>query len=418
MKEDFELLQVCLNRIVQELNWPDPQLWANHYYEDLSNHVMEATGVNVSSTTFKRLYGKVQTANQEYIPRIGTLNALVQFIGYDNWVQFKDAQNPKDELDENKKKKSDKKLYYIISIVFISIIEGTLFFIYSNKKHNPEYIYSNTNFEVEESFADKAPFTAVFHYDISKIKDIVLFNNDDYAFQQKDEQTLVLDKHDSVITHIYKYGGLFRPRIYQPDLHIRGKEIHILTDSWNALCLSEGNPIVQVFKHEMPDGQLFISPEQIEKHHIDSLSEFRSVYILSQKFNNSVDDDFNLQFEFLPKYPKSKLSCNHFQIKLTGESDFIRMMLEKKGCEGNAELRISDSMIQEGNDLLESLIFDAENWNTFSLKINKQNASVIINNNNKIALEYSKSIGLLKVIRMEFLGAGKVKNIQLNGEEI
>ena len=54
-------------------------------FEEFSIYLKQKIGKNISASTLKRLYGYV---NDEHKPRIVTLDALAQFIGYNNYVEF------------------------------------------------------------------------------------------------------------------------------------------------------------------------------------------------------------------------------------------------------------------------------------------------------------------------------------------
>ena len=81
-------LQTCLARIEEKLGWGSSQLWVNQDFENLSEKIEEATGVQLSVTTLKRIWGKVKYKSK---PTITTLNALAGFIGFQHWRAFKQS---------------------------------------------------------------------------------------------------------------------------------------------------------------------------------------------------------------------------------------------------------------------------------------------------------------------------------------
>src|SRR6185436_14310571 len=89
MNHDTEYLQLCIKLIEKKLNWRPAEEWRNYEFTELSEKILDATGVNLSTTTLKRIFGKVK---YESLPSSATLNALAVFLGYSSWMNFKSSQ--------------------------------------------------------------------------------------------------------------------------------------------------------------------------------------------------------------------------------------------------------------------------------------------------------------------------------------
>ena len=74
-----------LKEVEKQLGWGAGEKWTTQDFADLSTKIFEKTGVALSVTTLKRLWGRVNYGSK---PTAGTLNALVQFIGYENWQSY------------------------------------------------------------------------------------------------------------------------------------------------------------------------------------------------------------------------------------------------------------------------------------------------------------------------------------------
>src|SRR5689334_14023175 len=90
MSTDNQLLLKCRQMIAEKLSWPPADEWRNYEFTELSEKILETTGVGLSTTTLKRLFGKVQYNN---LPSSSTLNALARYLGYDSWMHFKAQQH-------------------------------------------------------------------------------------------------------------------------------------------------------------------------------------------------------------------------------------------------------------------------------------------------------------------------------------
>ena len=79
------MLQKLLRNVEEKINRGASDTWTNYDFEQLSDAILEATSVQLSVTTLKRIWGKVK---YPHAPAIQTLNALAQFIGYIDWRDF------------------------------------------------------------------------------------------------------------------------------------------------------------------------------------------------------------------------------------------------------------------------------------------------------------------------------------------
>lgn len=88
MNNSFEInyIRKCLELAEARLNRGNGSEWTTYDFEKLSEAIEEATGVMLSITTLKRLWGKLKYTN---IPATTTLNTLAQFAGYADWREFK-----------------------------------------------------------------------------------------------------------------------------------------------------------------------------------------------------------------------------------------------------------------------------------------------------------------------------------------
>src|SRR5437868_14715181 len=83
---DIEYLRHCRKLIEQKLNWRPAEEWRNYEFDQLSEKILDATGVNLSTTTLKRVFGKIK---YESLPSSVTLNTLANYTGFPSWMAFK-----------------------------------------------------------------------------------------------------------------------------------------------------------------------------------------------------------------------------------------------------------------------------------------------------------------------------------------
>jgi len=80
------LIEKTIKLYESNTGWGDSNEWTNQDFVLLSEKIHKRTGVLLSHVTLKRIWGKVK---YDSLPATHTLNTLVQFLGYENWLDFR-----------------------------------------------------------------------------------------------------------------------------------------------------------------------------------------------------------------------------------------------------------------------------------------------------------------------------------------
>jgi len=174
MSYDTAHLQRCRALIEKKLGWPPPDQWRDFEFTELSDKIFDVTGIQLSSTTLKRVFGKVK---YDSLPSSATLNAMAQYLGFENWMQFKAAE-PGDEKEENKtvipiqiEKTSSsfhrRSIFGIAAMITIAVICGFAFF--SSKTSSSSVLTKDVVF-TSKPLAEGLPNSVVFKVDLKKIR--------------------------------------------------------------------------------------------------------------------------------------------------------------------------------------------------------------------------------------------------------
>ena len=83
---DQDLIRQVKLLYEEKTGWGDSDFWRNQDFLQLSEMIFDQTGISLSHVTLKRIWGKVR---YESLPHTSTLNTLVQFLGYWNWLEFR-----------------------------------------------------------------------------------------------------------------------------------------------------------------------------------------------------------------------------------------------------------------------------------------------------------------------------------------
>src|SRR6187402_2246210 len=209
MNHDTEYLQLCIRLIEQKLNWRPAEEWRNYEFTELSEKILDATGVNLSATTLKRIFGKLK---YESLPSSATLNALAAFLGYASWMDFKSKQPCNKQVVE--KKETTRKRFFLkhkiwpMTAAAAVIIVILAFTFLSGKsvqplKNEKEIVFTS------KPLANGLPNSVVFNIDLKGNKP------DKTVIQQSwdSTRTVTLQPGQKEATGIYYLPSYFRAKL-------------------------------------------------------------------------------------------------------------------------------------------------------------------------------------------------------------
>jgi hypothetical protein len=166
-QQEGQELDRCRRLIEEKVGWGSGEGWATQNFERLSELIAGQTGVSLSVTTLKRVWGRVK---YESAPTTTTLNALVQFAGYENWQQFRNTSTSSigiyltllPLLFQSQFVRATRKHWWIGAGILIGLIGVSAFFLnYVRRKSLSPERFSFSSQPVTKGI----PNSVVFHYD-------------------------------------------------------------------------------------------------------------------------------------------------------------------------------------------------------------------------------------------------------------
>jgi len=78
-------IKKLLGIIEEKLGWGESKAWQSRDFENLNQRILDETGVSLSASTLRRIWGKVE---YKHLPSITTMDTLAKFAGYESWRTF------------------------------------------------------------------------------------------------------------------------------------------------------------------------------------------------------------------------------------------------------------------------------------------------------------------------------------------
>ena len=294
-----QLKENCKRLIEEKLGWGGSSQWTNQDFDLLSEKIYEVTGVTLSQTTLKRIWGKVK---YDSAPTVTTLNTLAKFIGFENWRNFRQKQTMtaqtavadepvREQKTASATEKSGKPFLFTaiaIGLTFMSILSWNFFSNKSKakKENRPAGAYQ---FSSKKMVLRGVPNSVVFEYDAR------LSTADSIFIQQSWDNRLRtrVPKDQHLHTSIYYYPGFFKAKLLADDKIVKEHDVFIQTDGW--LPLIEQDPVPLYFKKEeaVASGRLRLSIEKIKSQNVHMEPSVPFVYYANvREFGDLTSDNF------------------------------------------------------------------------------------------------------------------------------
>jgi hypothetical protein len=413
MNHDTEYLQLCIRLIEQKLNWRPVDEWRNYEFTELSEKILDATSVNLSATTLKRIFGKLK---YESLPSSATLNALAAFLGYASWMDFK-SKHPLNEREPEKTTAARKKFLLqhkawpmtaaaavIIVILAFTFLSGKSVRPLKNEK---EIVFTS------KPLANGLPNSVVFNVDLkgNSPNKIVIQQSWDST------KTVTLHPGQKEATGIYYLPGYFRAKLILDGKIVKEHDLFIRSDNWMATIDHE--PIPTYIKKE----DLLLKNGMSVSENV--LKEIKTItkpawltYHLVKPFDNLQSDNFTLNASIKNTLAEGPAVCKTAKIFVLCSKGVFIIPFTIPGCISDINFEANDQYLDGTSNDLSSFGTDLSDWADVKMEVKNRLMKIFLNDKLIRQETYKEDAGDVVGLRFRFLGAGAVKNVKLlNGKE-
>ena len=390
-------LKKYISEIEKRYNRGSCSGWSNHHFTGLSADIEKQTGKRISDSTLKRILGKKKTGSDMYMPQMYTRDTLAEFLGYRSWDDFVsragEAPEPKatgttGELQLAVKKKPS--LWSKLVSRFSASNKPVTF-----QCANPK---------------SRVPFTAVFHYDVSGIREDVMVD-----FGNGYSLPLPRDKH--MITEFYAKAGFFDVILFTArNPRLATVRMHNLSKGWQGGTSS--NDAAMTFRHFddqsicRTEGRLYVSPTNLQLKSIDINSEFWTEYRYFDDLNLDLD---NLTASIVAKNDPHEggKHYNDIQVLLYGEHGRINFRFIAPDAHCYVDLEFGPKILSGRYNELSVFSRDTSDWRNVEIRTNNHTAEIFFEKEKVYTTSYPTSLGRFRGMIVRFYGCGSLRNAVL-----
>jgi hypothetical protein len=418
MLTDEQLLTKAKKLIESKINWGDSNDWSNQDFVALSEKIQEQLNIPLSHVTLKRIWGKVK---YDSLPNTHTLNTLVQFVGYENWREFKIQSNKDGAHSEGNAQavrstiqaySPNRRLFKMIDVVstIILLVGCILIFVQAKKSQlNPD----DYTFSSKKVVSVGVPNTVIFDYDASKSpSDIVIIQ------QSWDTKLRTnVSKNDRQHTSIYYFPEYYRAKLIVGNQVVKEHHLFIKSDGWFTAVNT--SPVPVYFKKEdaIVDGKLALSVEKIKSQNIKLQPDVRTtLYANVQEFGEIYTDQFTFETRLKNDYKEGSSVCQKTNIFLLADEAWVGIPLCAKGCVSDADLLFAGTHISGKKKDLSGFGTDFNDYKNVKIESAGGKAKILIDDVLTYEIDVKKRAKIIGIY-FTFEGTGSVDFVTLASEK-
>jgi hypothetical protein len=417
-------IKACLHEIETRLNWGSPANWANADFEKLADLIAAKTGVQLSVSTLKRIWGKVSYNNA---PSLTTLDTLAGFLGHANWrayqQQFRPPANPSPALlpspgeemaaasgeipapgvDGRSSTINRKQLIYILAGVLVLLVLIAFMTVQRKAKPDP----SKFSYAVNKVMSEGVPNSVVFTYDATAATTDSVFIQQTWDIRRK---TLVpKDKHEH--SAIYYYPGYFRTRLMVDGEEVKFHNLMITSDGW--LGLIENNPVPFYFKKEefIKGDRVEVDTGTLQTYQLSLHPQAPKIRFFNQRdLWNLQSDHFTFETKLKNDFSAGTGVCQTVEVLIQCKNDIIIIPLAAKSCIGDLVLYGCGTRVSSKEADLSKFGADLHEWTTLRVESRNKQMTFFVNGIQAYSFTFHNEPTGIVGLQYRFQGVGAVKD--------
>ena len=432
-----QLLRLLARKIEKQLNKGPVSEWSQRDFVALSETIEGQTKEQISVTTLKRVFGKVEYHG---LPYVHTLNVLAQFIGYSHWSEFKktelgiedeeieiekpisvskDKTNQDQPLNNVNTKQNSKYLIFAFGTVLGLVIFFGIGWYSSwwwtkgrwlgpKTKNNMD---SPGKLSAEILYPDSVPVQVKFNYQgpISDPDDLTVISFE----PSKMEHFTINGAGYGHKNHTYKEPGIYLIRIFCNRRQLAYFPFLVPSKNWYG-SVFKGTKSDKFLLEEPSKEGLRIPKLKIAQAAIDTNTRFNSSFSKFKDFGVS-GDSFVFQTAIRNPQLKPEVKDQLSKILIRCANNSIQIQMAKTVPRHGFFMQVSDNYIDKLDvNTQKGFVFSLFDWRKVKIQTKNNFCKVWIDD--KLVLEKSYSLPLGDVMGLEyiFVGQGEVKGFQFD----
>lgn len=427
-QQEDRVLTRCRRLIEEKVGWGNSESWSTQDFERLGEQIAEQTGTSLSVTTLKRVWGRVR---YDSAPTTTTLNALVQFVGYPTWANFKSTlpittpqqepvpqPEPTDPVPVTRTRplladrQSRQRRWWIGAGLILGLVGIWMFFLnyYSRNALSPDAFSFRS-----QPVTTGIPNSVVFQYDATASPTDSVFIQQSWDPRRRQ----LVPRTGHAYTSIYYHPGYFRAKLVVGKQIVQEHNLLIPSDGWHVAVMQEPVPVYFKSTEVVQEGALSLSAEAIEKQHILMQPKPPIVrYRYVREMDSLRSDNFILETRLKNTFKQGSSVCQHISLTILCKNDFFAIPLSAKGCVGSLNLFLAGYAAQANQTDLSAFGTDLSQWVDLRCEVRNKHIQIFLGDKKVYEATAPNDAADIVGISYDFEGSGAVDFVRfgrLNG---
>ena len=418
---ETDYIQRCLELAEVRFDRGASSEWNSYDFEKLSEAIQEATGVVLSVTTLKRLWGKLSYTNT---PAITTLNTLAQYAGYPDWGVFKREVSAGDSpvmdtltvnheetfnggLSEIATPRTRKWPYWALGLLSLGIVLYVAML--SNGRSKSSADPTAYQFSSNKAVFAGVPNSVIFKYDASAAGEDSVYISQSWDVRRK----FAVPKDKREYSSIYYRPGYFRAKLIVGKQIVKEHDLMISSNGWLAFLDQEETAMPVYFtKKEFLKGHTV----EVDKTTLEAYNIPLQPTVPNLRFYNVQDmgdlrtDNFSFETTVKSNFNQGSAACQRIKILILCKNDVFVIPLCAKGCVGDLALYAGGKSLNSKDTDLSKFGQDLSQWVQMRVEAKDRHIRIQVDGQEACAFlgEYQPSdiVG----VQYQFEGPGGVKD--------
>lgn len=420
MNNNPEIVQIkkCLACIENKLNQGASSEWTSYDFEKLSDDIQSVTGVILSVTTLKRLWGRLKYGST---PTTTTLNTLARFAGYSDWREFK-HEMPLDHLPipaaENLpltviKKAGGKWQYWFFGFSILLITSYAMFFLSTKTKASAEHSFYK--FSSNKIKTTGVPNSVIFNYDAVAAGTDTVFITQSWDITRK----IAVPARQHTYSAIYYNPGYYRAKLIVGQQIVKEHDLMISSDGWLAMVHKDGTVPLYFKKNEvLKNNKIEVNEALLSKYNLPLQPSLPALRFYKVKDIGDIkNDNFILETTLKSDFHQGNAACQRVEVLILCKDETIIIPLCSKGCVGDLSLYAAGTTVESKNADLSKFGCNLDQWVRLRVESKNRHMRFFINGEEAYSLHFSSKPAVIVGLQYRFNGIGAVKDTRFIKDE-
>ncbi|GAA0558601.1 hypothetical protein [Chitinophaga japonensis] len=417
MMDTNDLLRRCCALIEQQLGWGGSDDWQQQDFEALSDRIAAETGVVLSVSTLKRVWGKVKYGN---LPSTTTLNTLARFAGYAQWRDFRQQQAaslnaagkqpPATTTPAIPGKTAGprwRRAWYIAAALLVLLLTAGWAYLRTTK--DAAAVDARRFRFSSEPLAGGIPNSVVFHYDAAAA------GSDSVFIQQSwdPRRRFRVPANGHTYTSMYYYPGFFRARLIVGDRIVKEHDLLIPSNGWLTAVEQEPVPVYFSRGETIHDGMLYLPPALMESRNIRLQPQTPVTrYHHIGDFKGLMNDNFIFETELRSAYSQGSAVCQRVTLVLHCAGSAFMIPLGIPGCVAEMGLFVAGTEVTARHADLSGFGCNMNEWVQLRCEARNKQVQIWVNGKKAWSGAFTANASRIVGISYRFEGTGAVNAVK------